>query len=162
MLSCSVLSNFLQPHGLATPCQAPLSMGSSRIAISFFRGSSWFRVSCIPDPCLRHCSGLFIYPWGTREAVERSKNQLQLRSWKALSAFICRTAGSQDALEILAWHLCGGWVEAWQKGRVQLGDDQHCASQIYWMWACLSHSKQAQLYKQGSLLFSFLLICFLM
>ena len=72
MLSCSVVSNFLQPHGLVTPCQAPLSMESSRIAISFFRGSSWFRVSCIPDPCLRRCSGLFIYPWGTREAVERS------------------------------------------------------------------------------------------
>ena len=52
MLSCSVVSNFLQPHELANPCQAPLSMGSSRIAISFFRG-----IFLIQG--LLHLSGLF-------------------------------------------------------------------------------------------------------
>ena len=59
-VSCSVVSNSLQPHGLYEAHQAPLSMGFSRqgilewVAISFSRGSSRPRVQTqVPCPAGR-------------------------------------------------------------------------------------------------------------
>ena len=68
-VSCLVVSDSLQPHGLGH--QDPLSMGILQarilewVAISFSRGSSWLRdwtqVSCIAGGCFT--------TWATREDV---------------------------------------------------------------------------------------------
>ena len=109
MLSCSVMSDSLQPHGRAplslqpqaTACQAPLSMGilqariSEWVAMPSSRGSSQPR----DRTQVSHIAGRFFTIWATREAFSRQAffNKLDVFNCLCKKSQFCSFKGKTNS-----------------------------------------------------------------